>query len=156
MNIGRMRPRLGLDETVSGVVFDNSPREIAAELCQHLVDVGCSQMIRGIDPQRCSSAREAIVHLSEVQDFIAGVLTNMNREHPGEATIEARDKWLYEQCCNCVPYKEILRLMEVQMPPEWELLTSVSGIRKAAITYATRHNLPPIPIRQKTRRPRAE
>jgi hypothetical protein len=63
--------------------------------------------------------------------------------------LEARDKWLYQQCCNGVPYKEIQsRLEEEGRRKGWRKIGSVQGIRAAALKYAERHQLPAPPSRQ--------
>jgi len=62
---------------------------------------------------------------------------------------EDRNRWLYEQCQACTPYKNIIS--ELRQHKEWQRITSVQGVKKAATTYAERKNLSPIPIRQNGR-----
>jgi hypothetical protein len=63
--------------------------------------------------------------------------------------LEARDKWLYQQCCNGVPYKEIKSQLDEKCRTKgWQRIESVQGIRAAALTYCARHHLPAPPSRQ--------
>jgi hypothetical protein len=63
--------------------------------------------------------------------------------------LEARDRWLYKQCCNGVPYKDVKsQLKEKCRQKGWAVLDSVQGIRNAANTFAKRHKLPAPPRRQ--------
>jgi hypothetical protein len=63
--------------------------------------------------------------------------------------LEARDKWLYRQCCNGVPYKDIKSQLEEQCRKKgWRKIGSVQGVRAAAIKYGARHHLPAPPNRQ--------
>jgi hypothetical protein len=62
---------------------------------------------------------------------------------------EARNKWLYEQCLEIVPYASIIR--ELGKNPEWAPIWSPSGIKRAANAYASRKKLRPIPRRQSGR-----
>lgn len=59
---------------------------------------------------------------------------------------EARNKWLYEQCCKVVPYNTI-KLQLKNKPKSWGRL-GINGIKKAANAYAARHDRPEIPKRQ--------
>ena len=62
----------------------------------------------------------------------------------------ARNKWLYEQCCNGVPYKDIIRELQ-DMPAEWERLSEHSGVKRAARAYARRCDFEDPPIRRRGR-----
>jgi len=64
-----------------------------------------------------------------------------------DKAMEARDKWIYEQAIKVVPWETIKRRL-TKKPKGWERLGSVSGVKKAAFTYAKRHNLPPPPPRK--------
>jgi hypothetical protein len=78
------------------------------------------------------------------------------RVEPGTAKasrnrkLEARDRWLYQQCCARVPYKAILSQLKNLGPGKgWQRLGSIQGIRKAARSYAKLHDLPyPAPRQQ--------
>ena len=59
---------------------------------------------------------------------------------------EARNKWLYDQCCKKVPYGKIIIKLE-KKPMTWERLGTPNGIKKAANAYAERHDLVGIPKR---------
>jgi hypothetical protein len=63
-----------------------------------------------------------------------------------ERSVEARDKWIYEQCCNGTYYMKIKA--EVNRRKGWSKIASIQGIRSAALRYARRHNLPPPPPRK--------
>ena len=68
-----------------------------------------------------------------------------------DRSLEARDKWIYEQCLKLVPYETIgLRLKK--KPKNWPRIERKQGIRIAAIRYAERHGLSPIPARVKSKR----
>jgi hypothetical protein len=60
---------------------------------------------------------------------------------------EARDKWIYEQCCKGVPYDSIARNLTKQNP-RWNSIESKQGILAAARRYAKRRRLPPPHRRQ--------
>ena len=70
----------------------------------------------------------------------------------GDRKLEARNKWLYRQCCNGreMPYANIIaELKRIASAKGWEPIESVQGIRAAAKRYAASHpDLPPIPNRQ--------
>lgn len=60
---------------------------------------------------------------------------------------EARDKWIYRQCCKrALTYDGISRLLKAEHP-EWEHIESATGILKRAKLYAERHGLEPPPRR---------
>ena len=61
---------------------------------------------------------------------------------------EDRDQWLYKQCYNMIPHKNIISRLK-QNTEGWGHITSVQGIRAAAVRYAERHDLPHPPHRQK-------
>lgn len=63
-----------------------------------------------------------------------------------DAQTEARNKWLYEECCNVTIYKTIIA--ELEKRTDWEQITSPGGIKRAANAYATRKGLSSIPPRQ--------
>ena len=65
-----------------------------------------------------------------------------------EAT-EARNKWVYEECIKLTPYKTIIA--QLAKRTEWEPLTTISSVKRAANAYAKRHNLPPPPARHSGR-----
>lgn len=65
---------------------------------------------------------------------------------PAATVNDARDKWVYEQCCELVRYSCISR--KVGKKTEWEPLPTVQAVRNAAIRYAAAHHLSPIPSRQ--------
>ena len=64
--------------------------------------------------------------------------------------MEARDKWIYRQCCNeDLDLKAILkRLREQCQKKGWSEITTIQGIRRAAADYADRHGLGRPPRRQ--------
>lgn len=65
---------------------------------------------------------------------------------------EARDKWIYEECCKLKAYKLIIAQLR-QKPKAWERIESVPGIKRAAKAYAVRHNLELPPARKSGRKP---
>jgi hypothetical protein len=60
---------------------------------------------------------------------------------------EARDKWIYEECCRGTAYDRIAIILK-KKPKGWARIDSKQGVRNAAIRYAKRHKLPDIPKRQ--------
>jgi len=64
-----------------------------------------------------------------------------------DGAIESRDQWIYEQCCKGIPYDTIAIQLK-KKPKSWPRLYSKQGVRTAAIRYASRQGLPPIPRRQ--------
>ncbi len=62
---------------------------------------------------------------------------------------EARDRWLYQRCCQRTPYKTILSELKKIAPRRgWDPLDSIQAIRTAAHRYAERQGRPPPPRRQ--------
>jgi hypothetical protein len=62
-----------------------------------------------------------------------------------DSKLDARDKWIYQQCCEGTPYKDIVKeLKECHRKKGWRRISSVQGVRQATSKYAERHNLPPI------------
>lgn len=64
---------------------------------------------------------------------------------------EARNKWVYEQCCDVVKYSAIISDLKNKKPKTWGRLNQPSSVKKAASAYADRHGKPPIPRRAKGR-----
>lgn len=57
--------------------------------------------------------------------------------------IEARDKWIYQQCIKGTDYENIkINLERKCTTKKWEPIDSIQGIRQAAIRYAKRQGLP--------------
>jgi hypothetical protein len=65
---------------------------------------------------------------------------------------EARNKWIYGECMKGVAFASIIARLR-NKPKKWGRISTVGGIKNAANTYATRHNLSQIPTRQPGRRP---
>lgn len=64
--------------------------------------------------------------------------------------LEARDKWIYEQCCKLVPYQDIADELGAKKE-QWKKIGSPQGIIRAAKKYAKRHGLLPPPPRRSER-----
>jgi hypothetical protein len=63
--------------------------------------------------------------------------------------LEARDEWLYHQCCAGIAYKKIqARLQAFCHDKGWPMIGSIQGIRTAARRYAQQHERPNPPKRQ--------
>jgi hypothetical protein len=75
-----------------------------------------------------------------------------SRKKTRDPKMEARDNWIYQQCCQTKPrltHDEIVgELKKVAPQRGWEIVESKQGIRQAAIEYARRHNRPAPPRRQ--------
>lgn len=69
-----------------------------------------------------------------------------------DAATEARDKYIYEECCRGTTYKAIIA--RIKTTPDWEKILGHTGIKAAAVRYAERHKLPKPPSRKSGRRPR--
>jgi len=66
-----------------------------------------------------------------------------------DPNLEARDRWLYQQCYKGVAYKTIKRALGLRCQEKgWHMINSIQGIRCAARKYAGRHGLPMPPSRQ--------
>ena len=62
---------------------------------------------------------------------------------------DARDKWLYEQCCKGRTYRAIeADLRRIAPRKRWKIISGANSIKGAATRYAKRHGLPAIPRRQ--------
>ena len=68
-----------------------------------------------------------------------------------DAATEARDKWIYGECCKRTIYTTIISKLD-RKPKTWGRISSPQGIKNPATCYATRHKLPPIPLRQRGRK----
>lgn len=55
---------------------------------------------------------------------------------------EARDKWIYRECCKGTAYGTISRTLKSKHP-KWDHIESETGILAAAKRYARRHSLEP-------------
>jgi hypothetical protein len=64
-----------------------------------------------------------------------------------DATTEARNKWIYQQAMEGVPWGEIVRKLRTKSR-NWETLGSVNGVKKAADAYAAWRHLEPPPPRR--------
>jgi hypothetical protein len=75
------------------------------------------------------------------------------RPLPAATTNEARDKWLYKQCCDLtLTYRGIIRELTMKVKEMgWEPIVTPQGINRAANRYASRKDLSPIPPRQSGR-----
>jgi len=70
---------------------------------------------------------------------------------PAATANDARDKWLYEQCCKLIRYSAIVRALNEKKKWAGEI-DSPQGVKRAANRYAAAHSLPLIPSRQPGRR----
>jgi hypothetical protein len=82
---------------------------------------------------------------------LSGWLSSRGKQPPQPAirdrALDERDKWIYEECCNGTAYDSIIRKLK-QQADDWPRIESPQGIRMAAIRFAERQQLPPIPRRQ--------
>jgi hypothetical protein len=62
---------------------------------------------------------------------------------------DARDRWIYEQCCDGTPYDDIISQLR-RNHEGWRYIKSATGIRNAAQQYAKRHKVSPPPRRRRT------
>ena len=68
------------------------------------------------------------------------------------AEIEARNKWIYDECCRGTAYSAIILQLK-KMPPGWRRISTPNGLKDVAKRYAKFHNLPSSPTRQGGRKP---
>jgi hypothetical protein len=76
---------------------------------------------------------------------------NARRTDGRDRKLEARNKWIYQQCCKGRgrPLAAILADLKRKAPEKgWAVLSSIQAIRTAAIGYAERHGLALPPNRQ--------
>jgi len=67
---------------------------------------------------------------------------------PRDALTEARDKWIYDRCCDLnIPLKNSLSDLKKQFPTA-RRISSIQSLRAAAIRYAANHELPELPRRR--------
>ena len=91
----------------------------------------------------------SIAAINAVLNAVGEAQADRPKREPLPATTanEARDKWLYEQCC-----KPEVKLQTIKQrlanKKKWAQLDSIQGIRLAANRYAERNQLPEIPSRQ--------
>lgn len=76
--------------------------------------------------------------------------TNNGQETGWDDATEARNKWIYDECCNGTTYKSIIYALKKS--PEWYPIKTASGIKRSAREYAKRKGLQPPPERQPGRR----
>jgi hypothetical protein len=71
------------------------------------------------------------------------------RRLPRDRKTEARDRWIYQQCCKGRKYQAIAaELGRVAQQKNWTKISSKQGIHQAAVRYARRHQPAPPPRRQ--------
>lgn len=76
---------------------------------------------------------------------VMGASQELQSPQPATAN-DARDKWIYDQCCELIAYDTIRTRLAKKTA--WELIETAQGIKAAAKRYAKSRNLPPIPSRQ--------
>ncbi len=87
------------------------------------------------------------------EEFISNIVhlpdRPQKRKRATNPTQDARDNWIYSECCNLTPYQKIVvELKRLAQTKSWAQIGTPQGIRAAAIKYAEHHNLDPIPNRQ--------
>lgn len=109
--------------------------------------VQCVKVIRGILERIRTDLEQSVAKAvsgesgSARPDSIPGVMR--------DAETEARDKYIYEECCKGTKHSTIQRHVKGQ----WSSSSlSINGIRDAAKRYARRHKLPMPPPRQVERK----
>lgn len=106
------------------------------------------------DPDNYSSqlVRELIRSIREHLARVTATVEPGQSSHHArsqEVATEARDKWIYDQCCSTRPqrtYRQIIA--ELKRKPGCRVISTPQGIRHCAASYAKRHRLPPPPPRQ--------
>ncbi len=91
----RLGARVGLDETVKGVEFEN-PQPIAVELVQWLVSIGFGASASSIDIPACTNARVVIGYLKDWANY----LSNLS---PEKIPTQVADKVTWPQPIPSVP-----------------------------------------------------
>lgn len=99
----------------------------------------------------CQACEKYVEAAKSLEYRIILALDELNRKRSTGKTrdrhLEARDKWIYEQTFNGVPY-DTIRLELKNKPIRWRRISSKQGIQSAARRYAKRHNLAEPPARQ--------
>jgi hypothetical protein len=82
-------------------------------------------------------------------------MTKTTVPHTTNIKYAARNEWIYEQCMEGIPYKNIRSALKKRAAEGWRPIKSVPGITRAAHRHALQHNLP-FPERRPHGRPRKE
>ncbi|HEV2971887.1 MAG TPA: hypothetical protein VGY55_18070 [Pirellulales bacterium] len=88
-------------------------------------------------------------------DALAGQAGSGRAKPIGSAIVsgnEARDKWIYDEARKTTGWKTIVARLK-NKPKKWLRISSVSGIKAAAVRYADRHELPLPDPRKAGRKP---
>jgi hypothetical protein len=103
-------------------------------------------------PPEASALPQAMIDLQRLAAKLAAKSPTVNTPAASrDPKLEARDKWIYQQCCKgrAMSYPNIIaELRRKSKAKGWKPIESVQGIRRAANTYADNHNLSRPPRRQ--------
>jgi hypothetical protein len=164
-NVGMLHAAIGVQypPVTIGELSWPTAHEAAAALCEEVMRVLSDEAdghdstyhaARAIGKAMRRWRRKADLFGQIEQEFNAAIYGSPQPEQAktGMATLpaatanDARDKWLYEQCCKLVIYSSIVRALAKKK--KWEPIESIQGIKNAANRYAEAHALPVIPSRQ--------
>jgi len=126
------------------------------QLCDQLRAEANWEATRALDRARAEEvALERAKHVHE-PDLAESQSEILDKQQPTKSSrspvkkdkpTEARNKWVYEQCCKGTLHQTIaLRLPKKN--PRWTRITTKQGILACARKYAEDHKLPPPPSRQ--------
>jgi hypothetical protein len=94
---------------------------------------------------------EAVGYLGALQDWLKTQRTKRSRRSPTrrDEKREARDKWIYEECCRLEAYDKIVSQLRTIAPNRgWVIVSSKQRVQQIGIEYAKRHQLDLPPPRQ--------
>jgi hypothetical protein len=112
--------------------------------------------ITGETAERRFEERRGILQEGErIRQFLKSLVGRLRElANTGEASPsignDARDAWIYEQCCAHTIYKKIIRDLKKNQHG-WTVITTTNGIKSAASRYANKNNLPEPPERHRGR-----
>jgi hypothetical protein len=124
----------------------------ALEFCPVHVTAALINLGTRLDPTAAALVQRRIDEDRSLIDLVGGTATRVgttSNQAPVQRNpnLDARDKWIYEECMSVVKYEEIIRRLRDDHD-EWESIDSINGIKSAAKKYAERRGLSGIPVRQ--------
>jgi hypothetical protein len=138
-----------------------TPRFLFAKIRIDLVTATTLMLRAVVDQQHqwYGSPSDGVRRLSLVLNAAPAVVETdvVTKEETGRwrGPNDARDAWVYDQCCRGVPYKQVKEELKRRSIGRegWEEIESLEGIRRAARRYAARHSLAPPAKRNRRKSP---
>lgn len=99
-----------------------------------------------------ASGIEELQRIAEAEALIGKSVGSGEAEGPVERDklSEARDKWIYQQCCKGVAHDSIVRELKkmVEKKKGWRIVSSKQRVQQIGNEYADRHGLSRPPPRR--------